>query len=298
MTEVNPQKSKDIVDKKKTKKTITFNLLKNPEDNEEIKEFLKTLINTSSHFGDSNLHASVKKQKIIVTKKHGCNIINLNKILQYLQNALNIVCNIIANDGKVLFFFPEDNEFGEMIKNTAIECNQFYIIGRWDPGSFTNFGEILKKHNKVKNVQNIYFANKKEKSVFEKKIERSRKYISGITNMYDLPNAVVTIINPKSYVLLKEAQAMKIPVVGFMDVNENMNSATYPVPINIKSPKTLELICYLLKKCVFQGYENNQSNKEEKILDIKKQSLKNIEKKMVEEVIEEKKDKKQVVDKE
>lgn len=295
MTEVKVQKSKSSNSNEKDntrknfKKSISFKLFEHTDNQEEIKEFLKSLLNASSHFGDVNVNANVKKKDIVITKKNGCSIINLNKIIHYLQNALDMICNIIANDGKILFFFPENNEIGNILKTTAMECDQFYIIEGWDPGSFTNFGEILKKHHKVQNVSNIYFANKKERSVFEKKIERTKKYVAGITNMYDLPSAVITVIHPKSTVLLKEARSMKIPVLGFMDVNENIDNISHPVPINTKSIKTIELLCHLIKKSILQGYETALRNKTntDKQAEVIKQTTQNIEEKMIDEVLKE-----------
>ena len=93
------------------------------------------------HFGHKSSRWNPKMREFVFGVKNDIHIIDLEKTLPLFQKALEFLCGVVENGGKILFVGtkPQARQLTEM---TAKETEMPYVMNRWLGGTFTNFSEI------------------------------------------------------------------------------------------------------------------------------------------------------------
>ena len=99
--------------------------------------------------------------------------------------------------------------------------------------------------------QSVY--TKRELNLLQKKVERSRKIISGIEKLsYPIGALIVTDV-VKDKVAVKEALRMGIPIIGLVDTNANPTGITVVIPCNDDLEKSISAVCIHLAEAIKKG---------------------------------------------
>lgn len=248
---------------------------------------MRQLLEAGVHFGHHTRRWNPKMEPYIFGKRNSIHIINLEKTVPMLYEALEAIESIAKNGGKFLFVGTKRSA-SDLIAQAANDCGQYYVNHRWLGGMLTNWETVSKSIKKLKNLEeritsgDINNLTKKERLNIERQKEKLDLTLGGIKNMNGIPDAIFIIDTNKEAIAVLEANNLNIPVIAVCDTNTNPSGVDYPIPGNDDALRAISLYCDLVAASVLKGLE---SNLEQSGVDIGKSPEIN-EKKVFEDVVE------------
>lgn len=219
---------------------------------------MKGLLEAGVHFGHQTRRWNPKMAKYIYTSRNGIHIIDLQKTSDLIDTAYKAMFDIAAADGKVLFVGTK-KQSQEPVKEEAIRSGQYYVDKRWLGGTLTNFKTIKKS---IKKLQDLYkmekdgtFAvlPKKEVINLRKEMERLEKFLGGIKEMKNVPQAIFIIDPRKERNAILEAKKLNIPVFGIVDTNCDPDEVDYVIPANDDALRSVKLIVSKMADAIIEA---------------------------------------------
>jgi small subunit ribosomal protein S2 len=198
----------------------------------------------------------------IFGKRNSIHIINLEKTVPMLYEALEAVQSIAKNGGKFLFVGTKRSA-SDLIAQAATNCGQYYVNHRWLGGMLTNWETVSKSIKKLKNLEDrissgeINNLTKKERLNIERQKEKLDLTLGGIKDMNGIPDALFVIDTNKEAIAVLEANNLNIPVIAICDTNTNPSNVDYPIPGNDDALRAISLYCDLIAASVLKGLETN-----------------------------------------
>lgn len=208
---------------------------------------MKSLLEAGVHFGHQTRRWNPKMAKFIYTSRNGIHIIDLQKTSDCIDIAYKGLFDIVAAGGKILFVGTK-KQSQEPVHDEAVRSGQYYVDKRWLGGTLTNFKTIKKS---IKKLQDLYkmekdgtFAvlPKKEVIGLKKEMERLEKFLGGIKEMKQLPQAIFIIDPRKEANAILEARKLNIPVFGIVDTNCDPDEVDFIIPANDDALRSVKLI--------------------------------------------------------
>ncbi len=225
-----------------------------------------------------------KMAPFIWGKKDGIHLINVALTDIQLTKAEKMLEEIAAK-GLPILWVGTKKIARNIVSKFAQECSSPFFANRWVGGTLTNYQEVKKAVKKMLYNEEIYqksesqdIYTKKELNLLQKKVDRSKKIISGIEKLsYPIGALIVTDVQ-KDKVAVKEAIRIGVPVIGFVDTNADPEGITLVIPTNDDLEKSLSLISSYLCESINKGKaifaENNK-------LEVEKQSLEKSEERKI-----------------
>ena len=223
---------------------------------------MRQLLEAGVHFGHHTRRWNPKMEPYIFGKRNNIHIINLEKTVPMLYEALDVIQSIAKNGGKFLFVGTKRSA-SELIAQAAINCGQYYVNHRWLGGMLTNWETVSKSIRKLKNLEErietgeINSLTKKERLQIERQKEKLDLTLGGIKNMNGIPDAIFIIDTNKESIAVLEANNLNIPVIAICDTNTNPSGVDYPIPGNDDALRAISLYCDLVAASVLKGLEIN-----------------------------------------
>ena len=223
---------------------------------------MRQLLEAGVHFGHHTRRWNPKMDPYIFGKRNNIHIINLEKTVPMLYEALDAIQSIAKNGGKFLFVGTKRSA-SELIAQAAINCGQYYVNHRWLGGMLTNWETVSKSIRKLKNLEErietgeINSLTKKERLQIERQKEKLDLTLGGIKNMNGIPDAIFIIDTNKESIAVLEANNLNIPVIAVCDTNTNPSGVDYPIPGNDDALRAISLYCDLVAASVLKGLESN-----------------------------------------
>lgn len=223
---------------------------------------MRQLLEAGVHFGHHTRRWNPKMDPYIFGKRNNIHIINLEKTVPMLYEALDAIQSIAKNGGKFLFVGTKRSA-SELIAQAAINCGQYYVNHRWLGGMLTNWETVSKSIRKLKNLEErietgeINSLTKKERLQIERQKEKLDLTLGGIKNMNGIPDAIFIIDTNKESIAVLEANNLNIPVIAICDTNTNPSGVDYPIPGNDDALRAISLYCDLVAASVLKGLESN-----------------------------------------
>ena len=219
---------------------------------------MKQLLECGFHFGHQTRRWNLKMKPDIFTERNGIYIIDLQKTVKGLEKAYDFVREISKSGGSILFVGTK-RQAQEPIRNEALKSGQFYINQRWLGGLLTNFATIRRRVNRMveleqmENDGSINRYPKKEIIQLRKEREKLEKYLSGIKDMRETPDALFIIDPRRETIAVQEARKLHIPVVAIVDTNCDPEVIDFPIPGNDDAIRAIELITGLMSSAFVEG---------------------------------------------
>jgi small subunit ribosomal protein S2 len=223
---------------------------------------MRQLLEAGVHFGHHTRRWNPKMSPYIFGKRNSIHIINLEKTVPMLYEALEAVQSIAKNGGKFLFVGTKRSA-SDLIAQAATNCGQYYVNHRWLGGMLTNWETVSKSIKKLKNLEDrissgeINNLTKKERLNIERQKEKLDLTLGGIKNMNGIPDALFVIDINKEAIAVLEANNLNIPVIAICDTNTNPSNVDYPIPGNDDALRAISLYCDLIAASVLKGLETN-----------------------------------------
>ncbi len=205
------------------------------------------MLKAGVHFGHktSKWHPSMKTY--ISTIQKNIHIIDLDKTLIKLQEALDFTKKI-SKTGCLILFVGTKTQAKSIIAQYAESINMPYVSERWLGGTLTNFVTIQKLIAKYKDLQQKETSgeftkySKKEQLVYKKELTKLEKLVKPLVGLTRLPDAIFIVDLKKDKIALHEANVLKIPVIAMCDTNVKHTMVQYAIPANDDSIKSIDMI--------------------------------------------------------
>jgi len=208
---------------------------------------LTELLEAGTHFGHKKEKSFPRAKQFTYTIRDSVYIINLEKTLEQLEEAIKYLKKEISS-GKTVLFLGTKMQAKEAVKKIATNLNMPYMTERWPGGMLTNFETIYKSlktladlEAQVKSPEFSAFT-KKERKRIEEKISKLNSVFDGIKDLKKVPDILFVVDTAKESVGVLEARKINIPIVGICDTNANPDLIDIPIPANDDSQNSIKLI--------------------------------------------------------
>jgi small subunit ribosomal protein S2 len=219
---------------------------------------MKSLLESGVHFGHQVKRWDPRMKKYIFAERNGIHIIDLQKTIQAIKDAYEVVRKTVAS-GKTVLFVGTKKQAQQAIQKEAERCGMFHVNNRWLGGMLTNFVTIKKSLLRLKKLEKMEvdgtFENltKKEISSLGKERAKLQKNLGGIKEMKDIPGILFIIDTRKEAIAVAEAQRMGIPIVAVVDTNCNPDGIDYPSPGNDDAIRAITLFTQIVANAVVEA---------------------------------------------
>jgi len=219
---------------------------------------MKSLLESGVHFGHQVKRWDPRMKKYIFAERNGIHIIDLQKTIQAIKDAYDVVRKVISS-GKAILFVGTKKQAQQAIQKEAERCGMYYVNNRWLGGMLTNFVTIKKSLLRLKKLEKMEvdgtFENltKKEIAALGKERTKLQKNLGGIKEMKELPGILFVIDTRKEAIAVAEAQRMGIPIVAVLDTNCNPEGIDYPIPGNDDAIRAITLFTQIIANAVVEA---------------------------------------------
>ncbi|KFZ43282.1 30S ribosomal protein S2, partial [Anoxybacillus sp. KU2-6(11)] len=147
----------------------------------------------------------------------------------------------------------------------AERSGMFYVNQRWLGGTLTNFATIQKRIKRLKEIEKMAedgtfdVLPKKEVVKLKKELERLEKFLGGIKEMKELPDALFVIDPRKERIAVAEARKLNIPIVGIVDTNCDPDEIDYVIPANDDAIRAVKLLTAKNCGCILEAKTRRRS---------------------------------------
>lgn len=208
---------------------------------------LETMLKAGVHFGHQNSRKNPKMDRYIFTTRKGINILDLQKTLEKMEEALAFLKEI-KKLGKQILFVGTKKQLHDIVKSAAKKAGMPYVVDRWLGGTFTNFKIIRARAKYLKDGMvkmekgefNMY--TKLERLKKKEELEKLEKKAGGIVDMVELPGAIIVTDAKEDGLAVKEAGQLGIPIVALVDTNNDPTKIDYPIPANDDAVSAVRLV--------------------------------------------------------
>lgn len=222
---------------------------------------MKDLLEAGAHFGHKTRYWNPKMAEYIFGSRNKIHIINLEKTMPLLNDALNYISKLAAHKAKILFVGTK-RAAQEAVREHAKKCGMPYVDHRWLGGMLTNYKTVRQSIFRLKELKKMQAEGimqgmiKKEALMLTRELEKLERSLGGIEDMGGLPDALFVIDVGFEHIAVEEARRLKIPVIGIVDTNNDPDNIDYIIPGNDDSMRAIHI--YL--SCVSDAILNAQSS--------------------------------------
>lgn len=262
---------------------------------------LEELLEAGCHFGHQVTRGNPKARDFVFEARDNIQIIDLVKTKEGLEDALEFITKLGERGGNLLIvgtkrqarqiIEEEIARIKELLKDDKTDSvnKLFYITQRWIGGILTNFPEVSKNFQKLKDLEEKLVSpeekakyTKKEVGQWDKERQRLDSFYKGIVNMKQKPDALFIVDSHLEDLAVKEALSVGVPTVAIVDTNADPFLIDHPIPANDDAVGSIKLIVGYVMDAWVEGIKNQKPPKVEKVEGEKKEAKKEEPKKAAE----------------
>jgi small subunit ribosomal protein S2 len=219
---------------------------------------MKALLETGVHFGHRAKKWNPKMKPYIFTERNGIHIIDLQQTLTTLEDAYELVRELVANGGVVLFVGTK-RQAQETVQQEAERATMPYVNQRWLGGTLTNWVTIRKRIEQLKRFEaeresgEVTLRTKKERLIRDRLIEKLQIRLGGLRYMSRLPSLLFIVDVRREYTAVQEANTLNIPILALVDTNCDPDQIDYVIPANDDAIRAIKLLTGKMADACLEG---------------------------------------------
>ena len=220
---------------------------------------IKELLEAGVHFGHQTRRWNPKMRRFIFGERDGNYIIDLLQTQVLLEDARQFASDVSRRGGTVLFVGTK-KQARDTIRENAEAADMPYVNHRWLGGLLTNFQTISLRIKRLHDLERyesegqLQLLPTRERMAAQADLEKLRANLGGVKNMQRLPDAVFVIDLKTEAIAVREAQRLRIPIIGLVDTNCDPDGIDYVVPGNDDAIRSCALITKAVGDVVTQGH--------------------------------------------
>ena len=220
---------------------------------------IKELLEAGVHFGHQTRRWNPKMRRFIFGERDGNYIIDLLQTQTLLEDARQFAAEVSRRGGTVLFVGTK-KQARDTIRENAEAADMPYVNHRWLGGLLTNFQTISLRIKRLHDLERyesegqLQLLPTRERMAAQADLEKLRANLGGVKNMQRVPDAVFVIDLKTEAIAVREAQRLRIPIIGLVDTNCDPDGIDYVVPGNDDAIRSCALITRAVGDVVSQGH--------------------------------------------
>lgn len=219
---------------------------------------MRQMLEAGVHFGHQTRYWNPKMAPYIFGDRNRIHIVNLEKTLPLLIDALNYLGKLAAQGGTILFVGTKRSA-REAVREQAQRCGMPYVSQRWLGGMLTNFPTVCRSIKRLKELERMgeegafNRLNKKEVQGLQHELGKLERSLGGIKAMTSLPDALLIIDVGYERIAVKEANRLNIPIVAVVDTNNSPDGIDYVIPGNDDAMRAVQLYLTVVADAILDG---------------------------------------------
>jgi small subunit ribosomal protein S2 len=219
---------------------------------------MRQMLEAGVHFGHQTKYWDPKMAPYIFGSRGKIHIINLEKSLPMMVDAMNFIGKVASKRGNVIFVGTK-RAASKSIAEEAARCGMPHVSHRWLGGMLTNFRTIRQSIKRLRQIEKMEedgsFARLVKKEVLQLTRERDKleKSLGGIKDMKGLPDAMFVVDVGHEDIAVKEARKLGIPVIAVVDTNCSPDDIDYVIPGNDDAIRSIRLYTQMAADAVLEG---------------------------------------------
>lgn len=185
---------------------------------------LTSVLETGGHLGRPQVHRS--QRTLCIGQKNGFWVYDGEIIKQSLQVSYLYLKYFMGKQGPILVINQEDS-LKEGVKVFCEKLGFYHMQEKWMGGLLTNWGQAKKQRTHFLKVQETHGE------LLEKNKDRSylkvKNRFKGLEGMPGRPSLCIILDIQDSEYAFKEALKLKIPVMAFMNTDDDLNGVSLPI---------------------------------------------------------------------
>jgi small subunit ribosomal protein S2 len=220
---------------------------------------IRELLEAGVHFGHQTRRWNPKMRRFIFGERDGIYIIDLLQTEALLENARRFASDIARRGGTVLFVGTK-KQARDAIKDIAEASDMPYVNHRWLGGLLTNFQTISQRIKRLHDLERyetegqLQLLPTRERMAAQADLAKLRANLGGVKNMQRVPDAVFVIDLKTEAIAVREAQRLRIPIIGLVDTNCDPEGIDYVIPGNDDAIRSCAAITRAIGDVVAQGH--------------------------------------------
>ena len=225
---------------------------------------MKSLLEAGVHFGHQTRRWQPRMKNYIFTQRNGIHIIDLQQTLVLLERTAQIMTDLVAHGGDVLFVGAK-KQAQETIESEATRCESLYVNQRWLGGTLTNFPTIKARIDHMRELEGrqergeLRRLSKREGLKKEIELARLQKYFRGLRDMKKPPSALFVIDIEKERIAVEEGRKARIPIFALVDSNCDPDLVDHVIPGNDDAIRSIRLVTARMATAVIEGMHQRES---------------------------------------
>ncbi len=217
------------------------------------------LLEAGVHFGHQTRRWNPKMRRFIHGERGGIYIIDLLKTSAALDAAQEFVGTLAHRGGTVLFVGTK-KQARDTIRDVAQSADMPYVNHRWLGGLLTNFQTINQRIRRLHDLERFQAEGQlellptRERMAAQADLEKLRANLGGVKNMQRVPDAVFVIDLKTEAIAVKEAQRLRLPIIGLVDTNCDPDGIDFVIPGNDDAIRSCALITQAIGQVVSEGH--------------------------------------------
>ena len=219
---------------------------------------IKELLEAGVHFGHQTRRWNPKMRRFIHGERGGIYIIDLLRTEQLLANAQRFADGVARRGGTVLFVGTK-KQARDGIKEIAEAAGQPYVNHRWLGGLLTNYQTISLRIKRLHDLERyetegqLQLLPTRERMAAQADLEKLRANLGGVKHMQRVPDALFVIDLKTEAIAVREAQRLRIPIIGLVDTNCDPDGIDYVIPGNDDAIKACNVITRAIGDMIAEG---------------------------------------------
>ena len=217
------------------------------------------LLEAGVHFGHQTRRWNPKMRRFIYGERGGIYIIDLLKTSTLLAQAQEFASDLAHRGGTVLFVGTK-KQASDTIRDVATAADMPYVNHRWLGGLLTNFQTINLRIRRLHDLERFEAEGQlellptRERMAAQADLAKLRANLGGVKNMQRVPNAMFVIDLKTEVIAVREAQRLRIPIMGLVDTNCDPDGIDFVIPGNDDAIRSCALITQAIGQVVAEGH--------------------------------------------
>jgi small subunit ribosomal protein S2 len=216
---------------------------------------IKELLEAGVHFGHQTRRWNPKMRRFIFGERGGIHIIDLQQTERLLHQAQDFTGELAGRGGTVLFVGTKKQARDE-IKEGAESCGMPYVNQRWLGGLLTNFQTISKRIRRLHELRDwtesgtMDLLPVRERLAATAERDKLEVNLGGVADLERPPDAMFVIDLKTEVIAVREAERLRIPIIGLVDSNCDPDPVDYVIPGNDDAIRSCRLVTYAIADVV------------------------------------------------
>jgi small subunit ribosomal protein S2 len=228
---------------------------------------IKELLEAGVHFGHQTRRWNPKMRRFIFGERDGIYIIDLLQTEALLEKARKFAADLAAKGGVILFVGTK-KQARDAIQEVADAADMPYVNHRWLGGLLTNWGTISQRIQRLHDLERyeaegqLQLLPTRERMAMQADLEKLRANLGGVKEMQRVPDAVFVIDLKTEAIAVREAQRLRLPIIGLVDTNCDPDGIDYVIPGNDDAIRSCAAITKAIGDVVAQGHRRFRTEEE------------------------------------